>query len=159
MLNVTCGGQYAEPGIPIGCRAGVVESSLRWGERGVKRQSNGMSTAGASAPKGPRSRDRLAEAHLGDQNKIGLAPQAKACADPPGSGSGTRLGSPPRDRPQRCASTRIASASQEGARRENPLRATPSMRSFKAHGRIGRPDSATSTTVTDSVADQDPEVE
>jgi hypothetical protein len=29
----------------------------------------------------------------------------------------------------------------------------------EAHGRIGRPDSATSTNATDSVADQDPEVE
>jgi len=159
MLNVTCGEQHAEPDIPIGCRADVVESPFRWGESGVKRQSNGMGTARASAPKGPRSRDRPAEAHLGDLSGIGLVPQAKACADPPGSGSGTRLGNPPRDRPQRCASTRIASASQEGARRETPLRATPLMRSFKAHGRIGRPDSATSATVTDSVADQDPEVE
>lgn len=36
---------------------------------------------------------------------------------------------------------------------------TPTARRDKAHGRIGRSYSATSTTVTDSVADQDPEVE
>jgi hypothetical protein len=149
MLSVTCDVQHAEPDIPIGCRADVVESPLRWGEREVQRQSNGMSTARASDRRVPH-----AETHLGDLSGIGLVPHAKPALTPrgqdrdPASGPTSEM-HPNQDcfgKPGRCS------------KRDSP-RATPSMRSFKAHGRIGRPNSATSATVTDSVADQDPEVE
>lgn len=149
MLSTTCDVQHAEPDIPIGCRADVVESPLRWGESEVQRQSNGMSTARASDRRVPH-----AENHLGDLSGIGLVPHVKPALTPRGQDRNSASGStsemhPHQDcfgMPGRCS-------------KRDSLRATPSMRSFKAHGRIGRPSSATNTTVTDSVADQDPEVE
>lgn len=144
MLSVTCGAQRERPDIPIGCRADVVESPLRWGACEVKRQPNGMSTAGASD-----RRERLAEAHLGDLGGIGLVPAVKACPDPSGSGSGPSLG----DAPQPGLLRQVRKEIEEC--REN----VHAGEKLKAHGRIGRPDSATSANVTDSVADQDPEVE
>jgi len=56
--------------------------------------------AKASGPKGPRSRDRFGEAHLGGLRLVELLPHVKASADPPGSESGTRLGIDLRDAPQ-----------------------------------------------------------
>lgn len=59
----------AEPDIPIGCRADVVESPLRWGEGEVKRQSNGMNMAVVWD-----RRNRPVETHLGDLRPVGFVP-------------------------------------------------------------------------------------
>lgn len=96
-----------------------------------------------------------AEAHLGDLNAVKLVHRVKVSSDPHGSESESALGLDLGDAPP-PGLLRQARKVLEGSDTEQIDTVDEKL---KAHGRIGRADSATSANVTDSVADQDPEVE